>query len=137
MNSVAVHLTCFSNSNASRLKKLHTHFCHDVPCPLPSTVADLDYLFMLSLTVFSLCCLTQFFFNTNASRLTELHTHFCHDALCPLPSTVADTDLSCLASQYLTLFLKHRSLWANNFIHTTVMTHPVRCHCSLLTLTYF
>ena len=65
----------FSNTNASRLMKLHTHFCHDVPCPLPSTVADLSHLdlfFMLGLTVFNVCHLTLFS-NTNAPMLVKLY----------------------------------------------------------------
>ena len=41
--------------------KLHTHSCHDVPCLLPLTVADLDLFFMLGLTMFNVCHLTPFF----------------------------------------------------------------------------
>ena len=61
VNSVAVLNFRFSNTNASRLMKLHTYSCHYVPCPLPSTVADLDLLLMLGLTMFNVCHLTPFF----------------------------------------------------------------------------
>ena len=49
--STTLGLCCylwFSNTEASRLMKLHTHICHDSSCPLPWTVTDLDLLFTLS-----------------------------------------------------------------------------------------
>ena len=61
VKSVAVLNFRFSNTNVSRLMKLHTYSCHDVPYPLPSTVADLDLFFMLGLTMFNVCHLTPFF----------------------------------------------------------------------------
>ena len=56
----------FSNTSASRLMKLHTHICHDAPCPLPSAITDFYLLFS----------------NTKTLRLMKLYTHICHDTPC-------------------------------------------------------
>ena len=48
VNSVkSARLALLLNIKTSRLMKLHSHIHHNAPSPLPSTVTDLDLLFML------------------------------------------------------------------------------------------
>ena len=55
----------FGITKASRLMELHTHILNDAPCPVPLTITDLDLLFTLSWTMFSLC-IYLCFLNTTA-----------------------------------------------------------------------
>ena len=48
INVKSMHLALLSNSKASRLMKLHTHFHHDAQCPLLSTITGLTYFSCLT-----------------------------------------------------------------------------------------
>ena len=68
-----VKSVCFSNTKASRWMKLHTHILHDAPWPLPSSITDLDLLFILGWIIFSLyldLCLLK-----TTSKFLVMSTH--------------------------------------------------------------